>query len=112
MDTNGSTREPAEAIKTPPTPAERNVQVAAAIATAMGLRPIPVRARSKRPEGDSWPKKVFETKDFAPTGNIGLHLTTASRIVDADLDSEYARRLAPKFLPATEMKYGRTSKPT
>src|SRR5207253_10831155 len=28
------------------------------------------------------------------------------------LDSEYARRLAPSFLPDTEMKYGRASKPS
>src|SRR5262249_45463521 len=28
-----------------------------------------------------------------------------------DLDSEYGRRLAPRFLPATDMKYGRASKP-
>ena len=112
MNSLGSTREPAEAIKTPPTLAQKNVQVVAAIAIAAGLHPLPIKARSKKPDGgNEWQSRTYTVNDFDPDGNIGLHLTAGSRVVDADLDSEYARRLAPRFLPATEMKFGRESKP-
>src|SRR5437660_12722993 len=112
MNSLGSTREPAEAIKTPPTLAQKNVQVVAALAIAAGLHPLPIKARSKKPDGgNEWQSRTYTVNDFDPDGNIGLHLTAGSRVVDADLDSEYARRLAPRFLPATEMKFGRESKP-
>jgi len=112
MDIHSSNPEPAEAIKTPPTSAQKNVQVVAAVAIAAGLHPLPIKARSKKPDGgNEWQGRTYTVNDFAPDGNIGLHLTAGSRVVDADLDSEYARRLAPRFLPATEMKYGRASKP-
>src|SRR5438132_5344274 len=112
MNSLGSTREPAEAIKTPPTLAQKNVQVVAAIAIAAGLHPLPIKARSKKPDGgNEWQSRTYTVNDFDAYGNIGLHLTARSRVVDADLDSEYGRRLAPRFLPATEMKYGRASKP-
>jgi hypothetical protein len=112
MDIHSSTQEPAEAIKTPPTPAQNNAQVVAAIAIAAGLHPLPIKARSKKPDGgNEWQRRAYTVNDFDPDGNIGLHLTARSRVVDADLDSEYGRRFAPRFLPATEMKYGRASKP-
>ena len=68
--------------------------------------------RSKNPGIKDWPKKTFALSDFADDGNIGLHLTPKSRVVDADLDSHEARILAPHFLPDTTMKYGRPSKPS
>jgi hypothetical protein len=112
MDTHGSTREPVEAIKTPPTPAQKNVQVVAALAIGAGLQPLPIKARSKKPDGgNAWQSRAYTVNDFDPDSNIGLHLTAGSRVVDADLDSDYGSRLAPRFLPATEMKYGRASKP-
>ena len=92
MDTHGSTQEPAEAIKTPPTHARKNIQVVAAIAIAARLHPLPIKARSKKPDGgNEWQSRTYTVNDFVPDGNIGLHLTARSRVVDADLDSECPR---------------------
>src|SRR5438445_10453305 len=111
MDIHSGTQEPAEAIKTPPTHARKNIQVVAAIAIAAGLHPLPIKARSKKPDGgNEWQSRTYTVNDFDAHGNIGLHLTARSRVVDADLNSEYARRLAPRFLPATKLKFGRAEK--
>jgi hypothetical protein len=96
-----------------PAASDTAVQIAAAAALALGLEPIPVKPGSKAPAGgDGWQRRSYTLADFAPHSNIGLHLTAESGVIDADLDSEYGRRLAPGFLPPTEMKYGRAGKPS
>jgi hypothetical protein len=88
------------------------IRTSAELAFALKLAPVPIRARSKVPAGGTgWQQKDYTLDDFEADGNIGLHLKSATRLVDADLDSVYARALAPRFLPDTKMKYGRPSKP-
>lgn len=53
-------------------------------------------------------KSVEDVKDYK-----NYHIITGENgIVDIDLDCEEAIRLAPYFLPQTNMKYGRESNPT
>src|SRR5688572_12918088 len=91
--------------------ASNAIRDAAELAAAKGFETVPVKPRSKAPVGLDWPNRTYSLDDHPAEGNLGLHLTETSRIVDLDLDSEYARRLAPRFLPATSMIYGRASKP-
>lgn len=82
---------------------------------ARGWAPIPVPARSKNPGRDEWQHERHTIEDvdraFAPDGNIGLLLGTASGgLADVDLDVTEAVTAAPFFLPQTDRWSGRASR--
>jgi hypothetical protein len=73
-----------------------------------GIPVVPLVPGNKCPAHAGWQERRFTWGDF-PTGlNIGLNLGEASGgLVAIDLDKEEAVQLAPDFLPATGMKFGR-----
>ncbi len=80
-----------------------------------GWFPIPIPTRSKIPPLEGWQLlRLAEAeipKYFAGAMNIGVLTGAVSKnLVDIDLDSQSAIRLAPRFLPSTIM-FGRQSKP-
>jgi hypothetical protein len=82
-----------------------------------GWNPIPVSYRSKNPAASGWQKLIVtpaNRQEFF-TGhrqNIGVLLGKPSgRLTDVDLDAPEALVLAPPFLPQTDCKFGRPSKP-
>ncbi len=83
-----------------------------------GYAVVPVPFRKKRPMLKGWQKLEIaaETlKDYfkAPKQNIGVILGEQSGwLVDVDLDSPEAVKLADFFLPQTASKFGRKSKPS
>jgi hypothetical protein len=78
---------------------------------------IPVPAASKNPNRPGWQNERHAEADiervFAPGGNVGL-LTGAPSggLLDTDLDTLEAIAAAPYFLPATDLRHGRPSKPS
>jgi putative DNA primase/helicase len=85
----------------------------ARLALAAGYQPVLVHERSKRPVGRDWQSTRYTIAEdieaiFTPPYNIGLNLGV-SNLVDADLDSVWARQLAPAFLPPSAMIWGRAS---
>jgi putative DNA primase/helicase len=73
--------------------------------------PVPLRHRSKAPIHNNWPVLVADDRTAYP-GNIGVKLGEASGgLVDADLDCQEARLLAPAVLPATGSIFGRAGAP-
>lgn len=81
-----------------------------------GFLPLPLDPKSKGTRRPGWPD--FRTSperveaDFPADGNLGVLLGEVSRdLTDGDLDCEEARRLAPAFLPRTELVSGRPSAP-
>lgn len=85
---------------------------------ARGWVPIEVLFRSKKAHGDNWPQRRYESAEdlkryfnCAPQ-NVGILVGEASHwLIDIDLDCGEAIRLAPHFLPATPLRFGRKSKP-
>ena len=83
---------------------------------AAGYSPIPIRPRSKKPFSDEW-QNIRLTRDelaanFLPDTNVGIILGEPSGgLVDVDLDTANALKLAPHFLPPTHFKFGRKSSP-
>jgi hypothetical protein len=80
-----------------------------------GWQPVPIPAKSKAPVIADWPKFRVNgnSKDFfSGPGNIGVLLGKSSGgLVDIDLDSPEAIRIARRFLPVTAAVFGRLSKP-
>ncbi len=78
------------------------------------LAVIPLLPQSKKPILDEWQKRTFEENnesEFQPDSNIGVVLGEASNgIVDIDLDTPVAIKLAPLFLPETGWKFGRENR--
>jgi len=94
----------------------QSVRSAARQYLAKGYQPIPVPAGMKGPRRRGWNATRFgaEAVDeyFRTPGNIGLLLGEPSGwLVDVDLDGADAVRLAGQFLPPTNAKTGRASKP-
>ena len=83
--------------------------------TREGLCVIPVRLQSKQPIPKKWQQRTAEDNDldeFSPELNVGVVLGESSgNVVDIDLDSETARKVAPYFLPETGWVFGRKSAP-
>jgi len=77
---------------------------------------VPVPLRSKRPILKDWPnfrigRESIQNHFDQPNKNIGVLLGPASGdLVDVDLDSPEAVRLADYFLPTTEAVFGRAGK--
>jgi putative DNA primase/helicase len=76
---------------------------------------VPIRCQGKAPAVSDWQNRRpehFNPAEFGDDANIGVVLGDASRgLVDVDLDCEEALILAPLFLPPTDFKFGRKSKP-
>jgi KaiC/GvpD/RAD55 family RecA-like ATPase len=82
---------------------------------AMGLKPVRILPNTKKAFVDGWPKIVHTEesvrREFRPADNVGALMGEPSGwIVDVDLDSAEAVRIAPDILPATRT-FGRKSKP-
>lgn len=88
---------------------------AATRALERGWSPIPIPAGSKAPDFDGWEQTRYASavqleEAFPDDSNIGVLLGAASNgLVDIDLDSPEARRLAPSLLPRTGLTHGRKS---
>jgi hypothetical protein len=83
----------------------------------LGFAVTPVRFMGKNPIIPEWQKHPIGKEDVdnrfgrEPT-NIGVLLGTPSGgLVDIDLDDNDAVQFASVFLPATDMVFGRTSRP-
>lgn len=76
---------------------------------------IPLRPASKTPTVEDWPSRSFEDNDsteYDNNSNIGVVLGTNSNgIIDIDLDTPDAIKLAPFFLPKTGWIFGRKTAP-
>ena len=82
----------------------------------MGIHSVPVKYKAKTVQRDGWIRERWELPDldakFGGQTNIGILLGDASeRLADCDLDTDEARLVAARLLPATDMVWGRTSKP-
>ena len=91
------------------------IALAARAFLGMGYQPVLIAPRDKKPVGLEWQKIVYTAEQdletiFTREHNIGLQLD-ASKLVDADLDSPWARALADVFLPKSTMIWGRKSEP-
>ena len=83
-----------------------------------GWIPVPLYWGDKRPVDDKWNEKEYhDPKDLIREWeknryNVGVITGERSgNLVDVDLDSMDAVRLAPRFLPKTGCRFGRSSKP-
>ena len=83
----------------------------------LGLRVTPLKTRSKEPLIPKWPEIKIEEKDLEQVFdhecklNIGVILgKEANGTVDVDLDCAKAATIAERFLPTTNMCFGRASK--
>lgn len=79
-----------------------------------GLTVIPVEPKGKRPTISGWQHRKFKDNnpnEFHSDSNYGVVLGEASGIIDIDLDTALAIRLAPYFLPQTGWQFGRRSAP-
>ena len=85
---------------------------------ARGFCPIPVPYKEKAPRLRGWNKLNLQGDDLVSAFgtepiNIGINLGDASNgLVDVDLDCVEAVVLAHRFLPVTDMIFGRSSKPS
>ena len=80
-----------------------------------GLAVIPVKPASKVPAIASWSKRCADDNDsseFNDDSNVGVVLGEGSNgIVDIDLDTPAAIKIADYFLPETGWKFGRETAP-
>jgi putative DNA primase/helicase len=81
-----------------------------------GWRVIDLPHKSKRPGRAGWPNEQLTEQDvrsrFQSPKNIGILLGDASNgLIDIDIDSVEARRIARMFLPATNAVFGRRGAP-
>jgi len=73
---------------------------------------VPVPAGVKRPIVKGWHNREFGHGDFAKNDNVAIRVGRQSGgLVDADLDCAEAIELAPLYLPKTNARFGRASKP-
>lgn len=80
-----------------------------------GWSPIPLYPREKRPVGSNWQKTGIDrariAEIFHDGCNVGVLLGEVSNgLVDVDLDSAEALKLADAFLPRTDATFGRSSR--
>lgn len=92
-----------------------NTLEASLLYVRLGWSPIPVPRGEKNPGRTGWQTLRLREEDlashFEANPNIGLLTGEASGgLVDVDLDSVEALRLASEFLPATSMRHGRPGK--
>src|SRR5262249_41724095 len=86
---------------------------AAAVYLDLGLAPVPVPKRQKRPVLDRWPElQVTPTNlhEYFPDDrsvNLGVILRSATRIADVDLDCNESVAAGARWLPKTAWVSGR-----
>ncbi len=84
---------------------------------ARGWKPIPIPSRAKGPINKNWQHTPITAENIAQhfngsAMNIGVQLGAASHnLADIDLDCTEAIAMAPRLLPPTGAKFGRSSKP-
>lgn len=84
---------------------------------ARGFAPLPVALGTKECRLPDWPNRIFADEELpqhfldAPQNVAILTGDASGRLVDIDLDCAEAIRLAGRFLPQTNSKFGRQSKP-
>jgi hypothetical protein len=80
-----------------------------------GFRVVPVPRGEKGPRIAGWQNLRLAdadlSKNFHDGKNVGVLTGEASGLADVDLDCPEAHRLAPTFLPATQMIHGRSGNP-
>jgi hypothetical protein len=81
----------------------------------MGMRPVKVLPASKKAYEDGWQSIIHDAesvrREFRPSDNVGALMGEPSGwIVDVDLDTPDAVKLASEYLPPTRM-FGRAGKP-
>jgi putative DNA primase/helicase len=77
-----------------------------------GFSVVPIPARAKGPTHTGWQHKTFSAEDFSEKDNVGVFVgPKSSGLVDVDLDCDEAVTVARFFLPATNMRHGRPSRP-
>jgi Bifunctional DNA primase/polymerase, N-terminal/Primase C terminal 2 (PriCT-2) len=85
---------------------------AAAAYLGRGWQPVRIPAGRKGPIDPGWQNRRYAAADFDDTNNVGVLLGASSgNLVDIDLDSAEAIRLADLYLPETGALFGRPSKP-
>lgn len=74
-----------------------------------GWTPIPLAGKNPSINGAGWQKRTYDDADFDVKGvNLGILLGEPSGgLVDVDLDSPEARKVATFFLPDTQTVFGR-----
>jgi len=79
-----------------------------------GFDPVPLAPGDKKPTHKDWPKIDFgkDLLRYFPAGaNLGIKNGTPYGNTDIDLDCIEAIRIWPEFAPATNLRWGRASKP-
>lgn len=83
----------------------------------LGLSPLPIGFREKKPTINDWPNLRITQANAAQyffngtQQNIGIILGEASKgLVDVDIDCDEALKAAPLLLPKTSGRFGRASK--
>jgi len=81
----------------------------------MGMRPVRLKPTSKAAVESGWPSIIHGDesvrREFKPLDNVGALMGEPSEwIVDVDIDSIEALKLAPQLLPKT-LRFGRKSNP-
>lgn len=82
---------------------------------AMGMRPVRLKPTSKAAVESGWPSIIHGDesvrREFKPLDNVGALMGAPSEwVVDVDIDSIEALKLAPQLLPKT-LRFGRKSNP-
>src|SRR4051812_33885073 len=81
-----------------------------------GYKPVPIPIGEKGPIIKDWQKLIITADNVGQyfngaAINVGVQMGSASEgLLDADLDCIEAVKLAPYFLPPTDLIYGRFSK--
>jgi hypothetical protein len=80
---------------------------------ALGLSLVPVPIGQKGPRIKGWETRDFRDFDFSKPTNLGLKTGKPSGgLVDVDLDCHEAVIAARRWLPTTDMRFGRDSRPS
>src|SRR5918995_332267 len=88
--------------------AQLDIRATLIVAQHLRLALVPIPHSAKSPMAPKWQEKQFVADDFDNHGNVGLRL---DGLADGDMDSTYALKLAPHFMPQTTIVFGRPSKP-
>ena len=74
---------------------------------------ILITLNGKQPVERGWQERITSVQacEFGPNDNVGVVLGGISGIVDIDIDSHRALEIADVFLPPTDCRFGRATKP-
>jgi len=117
---NASSTSPAREILTSRVRTFSNAAEAATWYTGLGIFPVPVAYRDKKPMGNDWEKlridaalvpNYFNGKPQNVGALLGISSGGALGLADVDLDAPESPGIASAMLPATHFIFGRASKP-